>query len=104
MKTFEVWENIDHNGADSEKVSLGYIRAKNLRNATKNALERFLTKEQRKNKTVVMSDSDIQSYDFEMKIFDLESDIDVTDIVDEFDEEIQRFEGHELVIEEKENE
>lgn len=100
MKRFEVWENIDYNGEDSEKISLGYIRAKNLENAVKRALKAHLTKEQRKNKTIVMSDSDLTSYDFEMKYFDLESGIDVTDIVAEFDEDIQSFESHELVIEE----
>jgi hypothetical protein len=101
MKTFEVWENIDYNGNDSEKVSLGYIKAKNLENAVKNALKRFLTKEQRKNAMVNMSDSDLESFDFENKWFNHIDDKEVTDIVDEFNEDIMYFEGHELVIEEK---
>lgn len=101
MKTFEIWENIDYNGDHSEKVAIDHIKAKNLDNAVKRALKEYLTKEQRKNKTIVLSDSDIESYIFETKFFDAETGEELHD--DVFDEDIMTYEDHELVIEEKED-
>jgi len=97
MKTFEIYENIDYNGDDSEKVSLGYIKAKNIDTASKRALKEYLTKEQRKDKIVSISDSDINSYTFETKFFD-ENGNKLEDY-EQFDEDNMSFESHELVIE-----
>ena len=101
LKTFEIseWHIYPE---DSDKFHIGTIKAKNLQNAEKRVLREYLTKEQRKNLTVEISDSDVVSYRYNTEYFNAENG-ELLENVEEYDEDTMTYKDYEIMIEEKES-